>query len=417
MFSNQPIHTSSTQDCGTSSRTRSGGAASGLRRLGAGTAALVLASGLAVGTGLPAQAAAPAPSSAALAPAVTAAKTSGLEWHWANGQAVKPKEIKSGKLSKSDYVTKMDRAQGSSSWLMGVMSDGSGFGTVNGEATTWSHYTKSGFTKLAKGLPGWGDVVQEGDTLYFVGNDGQVLRINEPGKNKQATKLVKISKDARGAVIGNGRVYWEKQISVGKDSSGEDLSTYEVRSASLKGGASRLEARNVSDVQVTDQGVFAASVKPTADQVRYYGIVKLSGGKAKPFLSLSGSAAKKGYKTPGAEKPFTASGHSLVLPMQEGKAANVINLRTSEAWTVKHSKGMSGEMAAVSGGRIAWNASNDDETSNQVYIADLDRATVRNMATPFGARDARINGRSVAWAYGTGEAYAPSYFRGITLNR
>ncbi|RKW69946.1 hypothetical protein [Galactobacter caseinivorans] len=400
---------------GTAAQTHAGGAASRLRRLGAGTATVVLMTGLAVGTGLPAQAAAPAPaSSAALAPAVTAAKTSSLDWHWANGKSVKPKTIKTSGLSKKDYVLKVQHSQGVMSGLSGVTQDGLGFGAANNDDFDWSLYTKAGTKKLAKGLPRLGEAVQDGKTLYFVADNGQVFRINEPGKNKQATKLVKIPKNARTAVIGNGRVYWEKQISVGKG-----LTNYEVHSASLKGGESRLEARNVSNVQITDQGVLAASVKPykfPSGELRYTGIVKLSGGKAKPFLSLSGSAAKKGYTTE-TFVPFTASGHSLALPSQAGKGTTVVNLRTRQAWTVNYSKGTEGSSASASGGRVVWTASKKEHTSPQVYIADLDRGAVRTFTAPKGVDNVAVNGRGVAWTYSTNKLGSTTYAQSIWLRR
>ncbi|RKW69944.1 hypothetical protein DWQ67_10795 [Galactobacter caseinivorans] len=351
------------------------------------------------------------------------AKKAGLNWSWADGAAVSPQEIKSSELPKSDYVTKVDHKQGVASYLEGVTQDGLGFGRANSiDVGEWSQYTTAGPKKLAKGLPRDGQAMRDGNTIYFVAESGQVFRINEPGKNKKATKLVKLPNgagDLNKAVIGGGRVYWEQEVSVGKG-----LTSLEVRSAPLKGGASRLEARNAAGVQLTDQGVLAASVAPSKEHdsgARYTGIVKLSGGKAEPFLNLPETAAKKGF-TFDTLKPFTASGHSLALPQDGGKNTMVVNLRTRQAWEVKNPKGMNVRTASASEGRVAWTAGGDvppegTVSSRRVFIADLDQGVVRTVTAPKGAGGVAVNGQHVAWFYGDGGPASAESMQSIELNR
>lgn len=48
-------------------------------------------------------------------------------------------------------------------------------------------------------------------------------------------------------------------------------------------------------------------MKDLTERKHFTGIVKLSGGKAEPFLSLPKAAAEKGYTVPNYQ-PFTAVG-------------------------------------------------------------------------------------------------------------
>lgn len=101
------------------------------------------------------------------------------------------------------------------------------------------------------------------------------------------------------------------------------------------------------------QGVLAAFIRPYEDdklEIPVTGMVKLAGGKATPFLSVPDSLAKKGLAFDVKKLPFTASGHSLVLPVLGGKDTTLVNLRTRQTWTVKAPKGMTTTSAAASGG-------------------------------------------------------------------
>lgn len=240
--------------------------ASRMRRLGTGTAAVALVGGLALGASVPAQASTTAPAAqaaqaathSALAPADAAAKKPAVYWHWADSKAVKPKVIKSSGLSKRDDVLKVDHSQDVMGGVAGVTPDGMGFGTTDSDHFKPSLFTKFGPKKLASGLARLDQLMQSGKSVYFVATKGQVYRINAPGQGKKATKLGKIQSDIYSAVIGNGRVYWDKEITPAKGTT-----SWEVRSAPLKGGKSRLEARNAYGVQLTDKGCWRRPSGPT----------------------------------------------------------------------------------------------------------------------------------------------------------
>lgn len=161
-------------------------------------------------------------------------------------------------------------------------------------------------------------------------------------------------------------------------------------------------------------------MKDLTERKHFTGIVKLSGGKAEPFLSLPKAAAEKGYTVPNYQ-PFTAGGHSLVLPAGSGVGTTVVNLRTRQAWSVKEPKGLEVGAAAASDGRLVWSLTKgvdyDHLPSRQVSIADVDRGTVRTTMAAKGAYQVALSGRGVAWNYGLAEEPGASYqTQSILLN-
>lgn len=371
------------------------------------TATGLVAAALAVApAGVAAQAPAHVPAhlpahSAALAPAAAASSTSvSTRWSWANGTKITARKVSAAALPASGYYLKVLHNQGENTIVSAVLPNGNGLG-LDVRGRLWE-FTKTGPKSYTKGTQPYGLmwVQAVGTAAYAVNNGGTLYRLDGP--HAAAKRLTTLPEwGGSGPVISGGRIYWTQYRAL--DGGKQIQST--VVSRSLAGGSIRTEAVGARNPQATDAGVLAVAVLPKtgsedyAAQSELSGIVKLSGGKAVPFLKFNGVALPS--QIGDGTWWFNADGHTLTLPTAGTNGQLVINLRTKKAWNVPSARGTVPSWSGVSGSLAVWRDSrvSGAPVSNKVYVFDVDRGTLRTIAAKMDTPTPVANGRALGWTY------------------
>lgn len=387
------------------------------RRLAVGSAAVLLAA--AVGLPSMAQAATPAAlptvqlaaagqaasainASTRLSPAVT--HQSSTLWKWADGTPVKAgsKDLSSAKVTSVPRLDHGYRISFNERWtLSDVLADGRAIGLDGSKAMiSGGSQGRRLFSNSVKFEQLWA----VGNTVYGLTASDVLYRSTTVGRTvgvgKKAIKVATLrgAVDTQHPVVSGGRVYWTQQTGHG------DARSARVVSVPLKGGTTRVEAKNARNPQAIDGGVLVSTVKPAgvvAGILPITGFGRLTGhGGVKSVLRFT-----KGALTPadGLDYSIVAAGRTLSIS-NGGKAGMlVVDLRSRKAWNLKAPKGTTGYGQSVTGSTVSYTPFRAGAYLNWVptlkRVFTMDSASGKLSALGTWAPTANVvsNGRYVAW--------------------
>ncbi len=343
--------------------------------------------------------AAPASVSHATVARTAPVSTVKTKWTWANGSALTAKNVTPTALSASSYYLRVEHNQGDTVELLGVLPNGHGIGLDYDSKVR--EYTKTGPKYLAKGGgPALASVMVRGGNVYGSTYSGDLYRFtgasNKPIKLGKIDGLLGIN-----VAVTASRIYWTRTVSVG---GGKDR--YEVVSRALSGGAIKVEAKDARDPQATDAGVLVVRTAGAFAEEDWSaagsttGIGVLSNGGVKTLLKYNGKGL---YSQIGdGAWTFTASGHTLTLPVAGTSGQVVINLNNRKAWRVSTPKGTVPGWAGVGGSRAAWDvrSTGGDVKRNAIYLFNVDSGRASVLSTKAnGYSYPQVNGKAIGWTY------------------